>query len=243
MTMPNFEELEPVERVLVVVAHPDDVDFGSAGTVAKWVFEGSLVAYCIVTDGDAGGFDLGIARSEMPAIRQREQTNAAGIVGVSNLTFLGYKDGELQATIGLRKDISRKIRQFRPDRLICQSTERNFDRIYASHPDHLAAAEAAICAVYPDARNPFAFPELLAEQLEAHAVQDVIMQASPNPNCFVDITDYVDLKIRAILEHKSQLSNPDETAAFVRGWLEASGAEVGLTKGRYAEMYRRVMTG
>lgn len=243
MTMPNFEELEPVERVLVVVAHPDDVDFGSAGSVAKWVFEGSLVAYCIVTDGDAGGFDLGIARSEMPALRQNEQVNAAGIVGVSNLTFLGYKDGELQATIGLRKDISRKIRQFRPDRLICQSTERNFDRIYASHPDHLAAAEAAICAVYPDARNPFAFPELLAEQLEAHTVQDVIMQASPNPNCYVDITEYVDFKIRAILEHKSQLSNPDETAAFVRGWLEASGAEVGLPKGRYAEMYRKVITG
>ncbi|MCL4553083.1 MAG: PIG-L family deacetylase [Candidatus Marsarchaeota archaeon] len=241
--MPNFEELEPVERVLVVVAHPDDVDFGSAGTVAKWVSEGSIVAYCIITDGDAGGFDPGIARTEMPSIRQREQTNAAGILGVADLTFLGYRDGELQATIGLRKDIARKIRQFRPNRVICQSTERNFDRIYASHPDHLAAAEATICAVYPDARNPFAFPELLAENLEAHTVQDVIMQASPNPNCYTDITDYVDNKIRAILEHKSQLSNPGETAAFVRGWVEASGAEVGLPKGRFAETYRRVITG
>ncbi|MDA8270596.1 MAG: PIG-L family deacetylase, partial [Actinomycetota bacterium] len=216
--MTEFVELQPVEKVLVVVAHPDDVDFGSAGTIAKWVSLGTQVAYCIVTDGDAGGFDLAIDRSKMPAIRHREQTNAANVVGVSDLTFLGYKDGELQATMGLRKDISRRIRQFRPDRVLCQSAERNYERIYASHPDHLAAAEATLCAVYPDARNPFAFPELLVEGLEAYSVNDIVMQASPNPNSYTDITDFVDKKLEAILEHTSQMPNPDETIEFVKAW-------------------------
>ncbi len=241
--MNEFTELEPVEKVLVVVAHPDDVDFGSAGTIAKWVSLGTQVAYCIVTDGDAGGFDLAIDRSKMPAIRHREQTNAANVVGVSDLTFLGYKDGELQATMGLRKDISRKIRQFRPDRVLCQSAERNYERIYASHPDHLAAAEATLCAVYPDARNPFAFPELLVEGLEAYSVNDVVMQASPNPNSFTDITDFVDKKLAAILEHTSQMPNPDETIEFVKAWTSQSAEAVGLPKGRFAELYQRVSTG
>ena len=241
--MSDFTELEPVEKVLVVVAHPDDVDFGSAGTIAKWVSLGTQVAYCIVTDGDAGGFDLAIDRSKMPAIRHREQTNAANVVGVSDLTFLGYKDGELQATIGLRKDISRKIRQFRPDRVLCQSAERNYERIYASHPDHLAAAEATLCAVYPDARNPFAFPELLVEGLEAWSVNDVVMQASPNPNSYTDITDFVDKKLAAILEHTSQMPNPDETIEFVKAWTSQSAEAVGLPKGRFAELYQRVSTG
>lgn len=241
--MTEFTELEPVEKVLVVVAHPDDVDFGSAGTIAKWVSLGTQVAYCIVTDGDAGGFDRAIDRSKMPAIRHREQTSAANVVGVSDLTFLGYKDGELQATMGLRKDISRKIRQFRPDRVLCQSAERNYERIYASHPDHLAAAEATLCAVYPDARNPFAFPELLVEGLEAYSVNDVVMQASPNPNSYTDITDFVDKKLAAILEHTSQMPNPDETIEFVKAWTSQSAEAVGLPKGRFAELYQRVSTG
>lgn len=241
--MTDFQELEPVERLLVVVAHPDDVDFGSAGTIAKWVSLGTQVAYCIVTDGDAGGFDLSVDRAEMPSIRRKEQANAANVVGVSELAFLAYKDGELEPTIGLRKDISRKIRQFRPNRLLCQSAERNYERIYASHPDHLAAAEAALCAVYPDARNPFAFPELLAEGLEAHSVNDVVMQASPNPNSFTDITGFVEKKLAAILEHKSQISNPGETVEFVTSWLSASADLVGLPKGSFAEMYQRVSTG
>lgn len=241
--MNEFTELEPVEKVLVVVAHPDDVDFGSAGTIAKWVSLGTQVAYCIVTDGDAGGFDLAIDRSKMPAIRHREQTNAANVVGVSDLTFLGYKDGELQATMGLRKDISRRIRQFRPDRVLCQSAERNYERIYASHPDHLAAAEATLCAVYPDARNPFAFPELLVEGLEAYSVNDIVMQASPNPNSYTDITDFVDKKLAAILEHTSQMPNPDETIEFVKAWTSQSAEAVGLPQGRFAELYQRVSTG
>lgn len=240
--MKEYLELEPVERLLVVVAHPDDVDFGAAGTIAKWRSQGTQVAYCIVTAGDAGGFDLTIDRKEMPSIREREQRNAAELVGVSDVTFLGYRDGELQVSVGLRRDISRVIRRFKPNRVLCQSPERNYERIFASHPDHLAAGEAAMSAVYPDSRNPFAYPELMAEGLEPHSVTDVIMQASPTPNSYVDVTDFMDQKINAILAHKSQLPDPLGVAENVRGWLKGSAEMVGIGDGRFAEVYRKVMT-
>src|SRR3954468_14380357 len=152
-----------IERILVVTAHPDDVDFGVAGSVAVWTEAGIEVTYCIVTDGEAGGDDLEMSRADMAALRRAEQTAAAECGGVSALVFLGPADGRVQSTIELRRDISRVIRQVRPQRVVCQSPERNFERIYASHPDHLAAGDAAFAAVYPDSRNPFAHPELLEE--------------------------------------------------------------------------------
>ena len=148
----------------MVTAHPDDVDFGAAGTVAAFTAAGVEVTYCIVTNGDAGGSDRTMSRAEMAALRQDEQRAAAAVVGVTDVRFLGHPDGMVQATLGLRRDISRVIRQVRPERVITQSPERNWDAIYASHPDHLAAGEAAVCAVYPDARNPFAHPELLGDE-------------------------------------------------------------------------------
>jgi LmbE family N-acetylglucosaminyl deacetylase len=145
-----------VERVLAVMAHPDDVDFGAAGTIRAWTDAGIEVTYCLITNGDAGGFDPAVPRSEIPAIRQAEQRAAGAVLGVTDVRFLGYRDGELSVSHELRRDISRVIRQVRPDRMLIQSPERNWRRIQASHPDHLAAGEAAIQAVYPDARNPFA---------------------------------------------------------------------------------------
>ncbi len=142
-----------VERVLVVTAHPDDVDFGAAGTVATWTDAGYEVTYCIVTDGDAGGFDPDVPRSEIAGIRQAEQRAAAAEVGVTDVRFLGYPDGRLYVTHELRRDISRVIREVRPQRVVTQSPDRNYARIYASHPDHLATGEAVLCAVYPDART------------------------------------------------------------------------------------------
>jgi len=154
---------EQITRALVVVAHPDDVDFGAAGTVATWTDAGIAVTYCIATDGDAGGFDPDVPRAQIPAIRRAEQEAAAKAVGVSDVVFLGYPDGRLQASIELRRDIARVIRRVRPQRVLCSSPERNRQRIHPSHPDHLAAGEAALCAVYPDARNSFAHPELAVE--------------------------------------------------------------------------------
>jgi len=170
-----------IERVLVVTAHPDDVDFGAAGTIAGWTAAGVSVAYCVCTDGDAGGFDPAVDRAEIPAIRRAEQIEAAKQVGVRDVRFLGSPDGALQATLELRRDISRVIRQVRPQRMVLQSPERNWARIGASHPDHLACGVAAIAAVYPDARNPFAHRELLLEEgLEEWSVAEVWLQAHPD---------------------------------------------------------------
>src|SRR5262249_17620252 len=143
-----------VSRILVINAHPDDVDFGAAGTVARWTDAGIKVVYCVVTDGDAGGSDPTVSRSDMAALRRGEQTEAARQVGVHDLRFLGYPDGRVEATLGLRRDLARMIRQVRPDRVVCPSPERNYVRPGISHPDHRAVGSAALDAVYPDARNP-----------------------------------------------------------------------------------------
>src|SRR3954471_8080228 len=166
---------DEIERILVVTAHPDDVDFGVAGSVGVWTAEGIEVSYCIITDGDAGGFDPDVPRSEIAGIRRADQPAAAEQVGVTDLTFLGHPDGRLYPTIELRRDISRVIRKVRPQRVVCQSPDRNYKRVSPTHPDHLAAGEATLCAVYPDGRNPFAHPELAAEGLEAWTVPEVWM--------------------------------------------------------------------
>ena len=233
---------DDADRILVITAHPDDVDFGASGSVATWTEAGSEVAYCVVTDGDAGGFDPAVDRADIPAIRRAEQTAAAKTVGVTDLTFLGYPDGRLEVSIELRRDISRVIRQFRPHRVICQSPRRTFDRIYANHPDHLAAGEAALCAVYPDARNPFAHPELAAEGWEPWAVAEVWIMAMQDGDTFVDVTEQFDTKLAALLCHESQITDPDGLADRMRGWLAMSAARADLGDGRLAEAFVRLET-
>ncbi len=235
---------EGVERILVVTAHPDDVDFGVAGSVAVWTSRGIDVTYCVVTDGDAGGFDPAVPRSEIGGIRRSEQTTAASHVGVTDLEFLGYPDGRLEPTIELRRDISRVIRQVRPQRVVCQSPERNYGRIYASHPDHLAAGEATLCAVYPDARNPFAHPELAEEGYEAWTVSEVwMMAATSGPNRCIDITDTFDRKVKALLSHESQHTEPERIEPLVRDWSTMVAQLAGLDSGRLAEGFFRIETG
>jgi len=232
-----------VERVLFVTAHPDDVDFGSAGTVATFTDAGVEVAYCIVTDGDAGGSDRTITRPQMAEIRRREQRAAAAVVGVHDVRFLGHRDGRLAATFDLRRDISRVIRQFRPQRVVTQSPERNWERIYASHPDHLAAGEAAASAVYPDARNPFAHPELLDDEgLEPHTVDELWLMAFDHPNIAVDTTAAFDRKVVALKRHESQVAERDDLETMLRQWGSAVARSVGLPDGSVAEAYRVVQT-
>jgi LmbE family N-acetylglucosaminyl deacetylase len=231
-----------IERALVVTAHPDDVDFGAAGTVAVLTDTGVEVTYCLVTDGDAGGFDEGITRPEMARIRRDEQTAAAKEVGVEALHFLGHPDGRVVADLELRRDIARVIRQVRPDLVITQSPERNLDRIYASHPDHLAVGDAALCAVYPDARNPFAHPELLTEGLAAWTVREVWVMGTPQPNGHVDVTDQLERKMRALLSHQSQHPDPAGMEQRVRAWMAATAEAAGLADGRLAEAFRVVDT-
>ena len=231
-----------VERILVVTAHPDDVDFGSAGSVARWTDAGIEVAYCICTSGEAGGFDRSVPRATMAEIREAEQRAAAKVVGVTDVTFLGYPDGRLESSFDLRRDISREIRRVRPQRVVGQSPERNFQRIYASHPDHLAAGEATMAAVYPDARNPFAHPELLDEGFEPWAAGEMYIVTAGAPDVFVDITDTFDRKIEALRCHVSQHPDPDGLDARIRAWNAANAALGGLPEGRLAESFLRVDT-
>jgi len=235
---------DEVERVLVVTAHPDDVDFGCAGTIATWTAAGVAVSYCVVTNGDAGGFDAAVSRADMALLRQAEQRKAAEEVGVHDVTFLGYPDGRLYVTHELRRDITRVIRRVRPQRLVTQSPERNWRRIYASHPDHLAAGEAAACAVYPDARNEFAHPELLVDEgLAPHTVAELwLMSTGEGTSSYVDITDVFDRKLAALRAHVSQTSDMDDLEGLLRGWLGANARAAGLPDGRLAEAFQVVDT-
>jgi LmbE family N-acetylglucosaminyl deacetylase len=232
-----------IKRVLVISAHPDDSDFGASGTIAQWVKKGIEVAYVFCTNGDQGGEESGFTKEEMPAIRQREQRAAGAVIGVSDITFLNYIDGNLEATLGLRKDLVRQIRISQPDRMVCQSPERNWDRIGASHPDHLVAGESAIQAVYPDARNPFAFTDLLEKEgLQPWRVKEVWVTAFANPDHFVDITDTFDLKIKALQAHASQTSHNENLETMVREWGERNAAAASFAQGRIAEAFKIVNT-
>jgi LmbE family N-acetylglucosaminyl deacetylase len=231
-------------RVLAVAAHPDDLDFGAAGTVAGWTAAGVQVTYLLCTRGDQGGFD-DTPREAMPALREAEQRAAAKAVGVTDVRFLdGFRDGWLEPDHALQREIVRVIRQVRPDRMLIPSPERNWDRIGASHPDHLAAGEAAIRAVYPAARNPFSYPELLADEgLEPWTVREVWLMADPSAAHPVDITDVFDRKLEALRAHRSQTSHMDDLEGLLRSWGTRTAQGAGLPDGRLAELFRVISTG
>lgn len=253
-----------VDRVLVVTAHPDDVDFGAAGTVAAFTDAGVHVTYCVVTDGDAGGDERAMARHEMAEIRRDEQRGAAAVVGVHDVVFLGYPDGRLSASFELRRDLSRVIREVQPQRVLAQSPERNWERIFASHPDHLAAGEAATCAVYPDSRNPFAHPELLAEGLEPHVVDELWLMAAPaapaptppptpaatspgsgtgHPmSTTVAVAIDLDRKLAALSCHRSQVGDGSGLRDRLADWGRRVASDAGWPDGAFAESFRRVST-
>jgi LmbE family N-acetylglucosaminyl deacetylase len=231
-----------IKRVLVVSAHPDDSDFGASGTIAQWIKKGIEVSYVFCTNGDQGGEESGFTKEEMPTIRQREQRAAGAVIGVTDITFLNYVDGHLQATIELRKDIVREIRRSQPDRIVCQSPERNWERIGASHPDHLAAGEATIQAVYPDARNPFAFTDLLDQGFAPWRVKEVWMSGFAQPDHWVDITDTFALKVATLHAHASQTAHHKELESMLREWGTRNAGLGGLPDGRIAEAFKIINT-
>jgi LmbE family N-acetylglucosaminyl deacetylase len=234
---------EALRQVLVVTAHPDDVDFGAGGTVAAWCAAGVSVAYCLCTDGDAGGFDPTVPRSAIAGIRRAEQTAAAAVYGVDELHWLGFPDGALVADLDLRRAISRVIRQVRPQRVVCQNPTRNWLSVYASHPDHMASGEAALCAVYPDARNPFAFPELADAGYEAHSVGEVWVMSVEDADRVVDVTDFLETKETALRCHVSQETDRDgRLDSSLRARMASTAGVGGLAEGRLAEAFRHLDT-
>lgn len=227
-------------RILVIVAHPDDIEFGMAGSVARWVDHGAVVTYCIATDGGAGSNDPTIQREALVIQRQAEQRAAAHAVGVFDVRFLGYPDGTLQPTIDLRRDLTRLIREIRPHRVALMDPTTilvatgEFD--YINHPDHRASGEAALYAVFPSAETRPIFPELLSEGLEPHHVSEVYLMLSDKPNIGVDISAYVERKVEALLHHRSQLG--PEVLDMVRGWDTRAAAEVALEGVTHVETFR-----
>jgi LmbE family N-acetylglucosaminyl deacetylase len=225
-----------IARVLVVTAHPDDPEFGAAGTVARMVKDGSRVVYVIVTDGGKGSSDRTMTPERLVRIRQEEQRHAARTLGVEDVVFLGYEDGELEDTRELRRDITREIRRWRPDLIIAQNPHRTYN-LPASHRDHRVTAGAVLDCVYPFARDHMAFPELLPE-FEPHAVRQVYLMQWENPGHVVDISETMDLKLKALACHVSQLPDFAQVEARVRDRASVLGRGQGFA---YAEAFDRIV--
>lgn len=237
----RIEIPEGVTRALVVTAHPDDVDFGAGGTAMALVKAGVQVTFCICTDGDAGGFDDSTDRSEIPAIRRAEQVAAAAVYGVTDVRFLGYRDGYLEPSHDLQRDIVRVMRQVQPQLVLTQSPERNWERLPSSHPDHMAAGEATARALYPAVRNPYAYPELRTDEgLEAWTVNWLWLQGHVEPNHWIDTTEFFSRKVMALEAHASQTSHMEGLEGMLRSWGEMQAAAAGFELGRLAEAFRQI---
>ncbi|HUY57432.1 MAG TPA: PIG-L family deacetylase [Candidatus Micrarchaeaceae archaeon] len=237
-SLPSLELFEYVpERALVVVAHPDDSDFLAAAVLSAWSRRGCRGAICMVTDGDAGSDDATIPVGELSRIRLEEQRSAAQHLGVSSVHCLGYPDGMLQNTLAVRRDLVRLIRQLRPEAVITMDpSNRWFGRGYINHPDHRAAGDAALDAIFPSARDSRAFPELLRDEgLQPHKVRFVFVGASSDPDIAIPLQRIdLDNKMAALGEHRSQFDASD-----MREGMERGAREVGRRCGvEFAESYR-----
>lgn len=223
------------KRVMVIVAHPDDIEFSCAGTIARWVKQGAVACYVLVTSGDVGIAKAGMTRAEATEIREREQREAAAIVGVHDLVFLREPDGMVEATIALRKKLVREIRRFKPDTVITGDPQALWvSGGYINHPDHRAVALAAVDAIFPAAGQPNLFEELAEEGLTAHKPHKVYVTTWDKADTWVDISETIETKIASLKAHVSQMGEWDPTE-MVRQWAQeaAKGKEMD-----YAEQYR-----
>lgn len=233
---------EPVSnRGMVVVAHADDAEFGCSGTVAKWCSEGWDVVYVLCTDGSKGASNREITQNELAAIRRQEQIDAGEVLGLADVVFLDYPDSMLQPTLELRRDVAREIRRHRPDVLICQYPMRNLDGDRGvGHPDHIAAGEVALSAVFPTARDHLTFPELLEDGLEPHKVSEVWIMGHPEPDLWIDVTDHTDTSVKALAMHVSQVDNRDEEE--LSEMMGAYRRRTAVGKGmQYAEAFKKII--
>jgi LmbE family N-acetylglucosaminyl deacetylase len=236
-------ETADLQRALVVIAHPDDAEFWAGGTITAWTAAGVEVSYLVLTDGEAGGFDPSVPRSEIPQIRRDEQLRAAAVLGVTDVRFLGRDEGSLLVpNHEVHVELVRAIRRVRPQRVITWSPEWNWQRFRSCHPDHLATGTLTLHAVYPDAGNPFALSFLSEhEGLAPWTVEEIWLINSPQPNRFVDITETFDRKVAAVRTHESQTGHRENVADHLRGRIAVNTAAAGLPEGRLAEAFQVVL--
>ena len=225
---------------MVVIAHADDAEYGCSGTVAKLCAEGWDMTYVLCTDGSKGSSDREISEKELSKARRVEQINAGKVIGLRDVAFLGYPDSYLEPTLSLRKDIAREIRRYKPDVVICQYPLRTLDGGWGvGHPDHLAAGEAALAAVFPTARDHMTFPELLEEGFEPHKVAEVWITGHPEPDVFIDVTDHMETAVKALAEHKSQTGGRpyEEMLPRMKEWRRRGSVGKGML---YSESFKRI---
>ena len=228
---------EPL-RVLVVAAHPDDIEFSAAGSVARWVQEGAQVSYVIVTDGSTGTNDPALAGPPLAEIRHRETMGAAEVVGVSDVVFLGYRDGYVEPTLELRKDIAREFRRVRPHRLVASDPSTLPGRWFVNHPDHRAVGQATLDITVTAGTTVGHFPELVDEGFEPwRGLREIYMAGPGGGETAEDISSTIDLKIAALKCHDSQVGDWDVESA-VRQWTAANGRPHGYA---HAELFHRIV--
>lgn len=219
------------ESAMLIVAHPDDAEFTVAGTIAVWVNAGCRVTYVVCTDGNAGSHEPGMTRSKLAKIRRAEQRAACETVGVTEVVFLGYDDGQLLPSLELRRDLVREIRRYKPEVVIAWDPSMLFaGDDYINHPDHRAAAQAALDAAVPASAMPLLWPEDGA----SHRVHQVYVYGNDKPNLWVDVTETIDQKIAALKKHASQMGDWDPTE-MIKEWAAENGKEKEIA---YAESYR-----
>jgi LmbE family N-acetylglucosaminyl deacetylase len=245
--MPSNKEIPQIEtanllskKAMVVVAHADDAEYSCSGTIAKLCSQKWDVAYVLCTNGSKGSSDNNMTSEEIAAIRRKEQIEAGQVLGLKDVAFLDYEDSALEPSLSLRKDIARQIRKYRPDILITTYPARNLNSNYGlGHPDHIAAGEAAIAAVFPTARDHLTFPELLEEGYQPHKVSEVWIIGAPDPDLWVDVSDHMETSIKALLKHSSQMSRADEET---KEMMYSGRRERAEGKGMlYAETFKRVI--
>lgn len=225
--------------VLAVFAHPDDVDFGAAGSIAKWRKSGAKIYYLVATRGCKGSADPQMDPQKLRKVRQKEQLAAADLLGVSQVFFLNYTDGELESTLKLKEEIVKVIRQVKPDTVLTFDPQMRYSALrgYINHPDHLAVGEATMAAVYPLARDPLTFPNHTKIGLAPHKVKEIILTSFEEQNFFVDITDTFEKKLASIKCHQSQYDNFSQLAKRIREWARFTGKKINV---KYAEGFKRI---
>ena len=233
---------ESPQRILVILAHPDDPEFFCGGSIARWTHAGHHVSYCLLTCGDKGTQDRSLTPDALCSLRQEEQNAAAAVLGVDQVRFLDYPDGYLVPDIQLRRDITRVIREEQPDVLVtCDPTNLYVKETYLNHPDHRAAGQATLDAVFPAARDHLSFIELWRdENLEPHIVREVWISLPGEANVTLDVTEYWEMKLQALHLHKSQIGDP----ALLDERLRSRHApETTLENPRYVEKFKRLVLG